>query len=69
MEIVTEKEIPVNVLQGINVDAINWNDDVYREIEKRALGEILRSMMGELTNREQQILQMRYGFEDGIEKH
>lgn len=68
LEIVTEKEIPVNVLQGINVDAINWNDDVYREIEKRALGEILRSMMGELTNREQQILQMRYGFEDGIEK-
>lgn len=36
--------------------------------ERRALREGLENLMGGLKNREQEVLKMRYGFDDGVEK-
>lgn len=67
-ENITENEIQGDVFQNINSAAFYWNDDVYEEIEQGTLREILENLMGELTNREQEVLKARYGFEDGVEK-
>ena len=67
-ENIAENKIQDDVFQNINLDAFYWNDDVYEEIEKRALRETLENLMGELNNREQEILKARYGFDDGVEK-
>lgn len=67
-ENITENEIQRDVFQNINSDAFYWNDDVYEEIEQGALRENLENLLGELTNREQEVLKARYGFEDGVEK-
>lgn len=67
-ENITENEIQGDVFQNINSDAFYWNDDVYEEIEQGALRENLENLLGELTNREQEVLKARYGFEDGVEK-
>lgn len=61
-------EIQGDAFESINSDVFYWNDDVYEKIEQRALREILENLMGELTNREQEVLKARYGFEDGVEK-
>ena len=61
-------EMQWDVFQNINGDAFYWNDDVFEEIEQNELRETLEKLMGELTNREQEILKARYGFEDGVEK-
>ena len=65
---IIENEIPQDVFQNINSDAFYWNDDIYEEIEQRALRETLEKLLGELTSREQEVLKARYGFEDGVEK-
>ena len=65
---ITENEIQQDVFQNINTDVFYWDDDVYDEIEKRALRETLEKLMGELNNRELEILRARYGFEGGVEK-
>lgn len=65
---IEKDEIQDDVFENINSDAFYWNDDVYEEIEQRALRETLESLMGELKNREQEVLKARYGFEDGVEK-
>lgn len=67
-ENITENEIQQDVFQNINREVFYWNDDVYKEIEQRVLRETLEKLMGELKNREQEILKARYGFEDGVEK-
>lgn len=67
-ENITENEIQGDVFQNISSDAFYWNDDVYEEIEQGALRENLENLLGELTNREQEVLKARYGFEDGVEK-
>lgn len=67
-ENIEENEIQQYVFQNIDLDAFYWNDDVYEEIERRALRETLENLMGELKNREQDVLKARYGFEDGTEK-
>ena len=67
-ENIAENKIQDDVFKNINLDAFYWNDDVYEEIEKRALRETLENLMGELNNREQEILKARYGFDDGVEK-
>jgi RNA polymerase primary sigma factor len=67
-ENIIENEIPQDVFQNFNSDAFYWNDDICEEIEQRALRETLENLMGELTNREQEVLKARYGFEDGVEK-
>lgn len=67
-ENITESEMQDNVFENINLDAFYWNDDVYEEIEQRALRETLESLMGELKNREKEVLKERFGFEDGVEK-
>lgn len=61
-------EIQDDVFENINSDAFYWNDDIYEEIEQRALRETLEKLLGELTSREQEVLKARYGFEDGVEK-
>lgn len=66
-ENIIENEIQQDVLKNINLDAF-YRDDVCEEIEQRALREILENLMGELTNRERDVLKARYGFEDGVEK-
>lgn len=63
-----ENEIHNSDLENINLDAFYWNDDVYGEIEQRALRETLENLMSELKNREQEVLKARYGFDDGVEK-
>lgn len=65
---IEKDEIQENVLQNINSDVFYWNDDIYEEIEQRALRETLENLMGELKDREREILKARYGFEDGDEK-
>lgn len=67
-ENITENEIQQDIFQNINTDAFYWHDDVYEEIEQRALRETLEKLIGELTNREQEVLKARYGLEDGVEK-
>ena len=67
-ENITENEIQENVFQNINSDVFYWNDDIYEEIEQRALRETLENLMGELKDREREVLKARYGFEDGVEK-
>lgn len=67
-ENIIENEIQQDVFQNINPDAFYWNDDIYEEIEQRALRETLEKLMGELSEREQEVLKARYGFEDGVEK-
>lgn len=67
-ENITENEIQENVFQNINSDIFYWNDDIYEEIEQRALRETLENLMGELKDREREVLKARYGFEDGVEK-
>lgn len=67
-ENIIENEIQQDVFQNINSDAFYWNDDIYEEIEQRTLRETLENLMGELSNREQEVLKARYGFEDGVEK-
>ena len=66
-ENITEGEIQENVFRNINVDAFYWGNDVY-DIEWTALREGLENLMGGLKNREQEVLKMRYGFDDGVEK-
>ena len=66
-ENITEGEIQDNVFRNINVDAFYWTNDVY-DIERMALREGLENLMGGLKNREQEVLKMRYGFDDGVEK-
>ena len=63
-----ENGIQQDAFQNINPDAFYWNDDIYEEIEQRALRETLEKLMGELSEREQEVLKARYGFEDGVEK-
>ena len=65
---IERNEIQDDVFEKINSDVFYWNYDVYEEIEQRALRETLESLMGELKNREQDVLKARYGFEDGVEK-
>ena len=67
-ENIIENETPQDVLQNINSDAFYWNDDIYEEIEQRALRETLKRLIGELSEREQEVLKARYGLKDGIEK-
>lgn len=67
-EKIAENEIHNSDLENINLDAFSWNDDVYGEIEQRALRETLENLMSELKNREQEVLKARYGFDDGVEK-
>ena len=67
-ENISENEIQDDAFGNINSDAFYWNDDVYEKIEQRALREMLERLMGELKNREQEVLKARYGFEDGVEK-
>ena len=67
-ENIIENEIQQDVFQNINPDAFYWNDDIYEEIEQRALRETFEKLMGELSEREQEVLKARYGFEDGVEK-
>ena len=67
-ENITENEIQENIFQNINSDIFYWNDDIYEEIEQRALRETLENLMGELKDREREVLKARYGFEDGVEK-
>ena len=67
-ENIAENEIHNSDLENINLDAFYWNDDVYGEIEQRALRETLENLMSELKNREQEVLKARYGFDDGVEK-
>lgn len=66
-ENITEGEIQENVFRNINVDAFYWGNDLY-DIERTALREGLENLMGGLKNREQEVLKMRYGFDDGVEK-
>ena len=61
-------EIQQDVFQNINPDAFYWNDDIYEASEQRALRVTLENLMGELSEREQEVLKARYGFEDGVEK-
>lgn len=63
-----ENETQQHVLQNIDLNAFYWDGDVCEEIEQRALRETLERLMGELTDRERDILKARYGFEDGVEK-
>ena len=67
-ENIIENEIQDDVFENTNFDAFYWNDDIYDEIEQRALRETLENLMGELKNREQEVLKARYGFDDGVEK-
>lgn len=67
-ENIIENEIQDNVFENTNFDAFYWNDDIYDEIEQRALRETLENLMGELKSREQEVLKARYGFDDGVEK-
>lgn len=67
-EKIAEDEIQENVFQNINSDIFYWNDDIYEEIEQRTLRETLENLMGELKDREREVLKARYGFEDGVEK-
>lgn len=67
-ENIIENEIQQDVFQNINSDAFYWKDGIYEEIEQRALKETLEKLMGELSEREQDVLKARYGFEDGVEK-
>lgn len=67
-ENIIEIEIQQDVFQNINSDAFYWKDGIYEEIEQRALRETLEKLMGELSEREQDVLKARYGFEDGVEK-
>ena len=58
-----------NIIENeMQQDAFYWNDDIYEGIEQRALRETLEKLMGELSEREQEVLKARYGFEDGVEK-
>ena len=66
-ENITENEIQDDVLKSINSDVF-YSNDAYEKIEQRVLRDSLEKMMGELKNREQEVLKARYGFEDGIEK-
>lgn len=63
-----QDEIQYDFLQYVNFNAFYWNDEVYQEIEQRAFEETLAPLMRELTNRQQEVLKARYGFEDGVEK-
>ena len=67
-ENIIENEIQDDVFENTNFDAFYWNDDIYDEIEQRALRETLENLMGELKNRDQEVLKARYGFDDGVEK-
>ena len=67
-EINAENEVQGNDFRNINLDSLYWNDNVYKEIEQRGLRETLENLMEELTDREREVLRMRYGFEDGDEK-
>ena len=67
-EINVENEMQGNDFRNINLDSLYWNDNVYKEIEQRGLRETLENLMEELTDREREVLRMRYGFEDGDEK-
>lgn len=51
-----------------NTDTFYWNDDVYEKIKLRELRETLEALMGEITNREKEVLKERYGFEDSVDK-
>ena len=68
LENIIENEIQDDVFENINSDAFYWNHDVDDEIEQRVLRETLENLMGELKNREQEVLKARYGFDDGVEK-
>ena len=68
LKIIECDEIHNSDLENINLDAFYWNEDVYGEIEQRALRETLENLMSELKNREQEVLKARYGFDDGVEK-
>ena len=63
-ENITENEIQENIFQNINSDIFYWNDDIYEEIEQRALRETLENLMGELKDREREVLKARYGLEE-----
>ena len=66
-ENITENEIQDDVLKSINSDVF-YSNDACEKIEQRVLRDSLEKMMGELKNREQEVLKARYGFEDGVEK-
>ena len=61
-------EVNEDLLRNVNSDIFYWKDDIYEEIEQRALRETLENLMECLTKREQDVLKARYGFEDGVEK-
>lgn len=65
---IEKEDIQEDVFQNINSDIFYWNDDIYEEIEQRALRETLENLMGALKDREREVLKARYGFEDGVEK-
>ena len=67
-ENIAKNEIQDAVFENMSLDVFYLNDDVFEEIEQRALRETLEKLMGELKNREQEVLKARYGFEDGDEK-
>lgn len=67
-ENIIENEIQQDIFQNINPDAFYWNNDIYEEIEQRALREALEKLIGELSSREQYVLKARYGFEDDVVK-
>ena len=63
---IEEYEIRWNAYQGIHLDALYWKDDISGGIEQKSLIETINTLMGELSNREQEVLKARYGFEDGV---
>ncbi|WP_026504826.1 sigma-70 family RNA polymerase sigma factor [Butyrivibrio sp. NC3005] len=67
-ENIAEIEAQQDIFRNINADVFYWKNDACEVIERRALREILERLMGELKNREQEVLKARYGFEDGVEK-
>ena len=66
-ENIKEGEILENVFRNNNIDAFYWGNDVY-DIEQVALRKGLENLIGGLKKREQEVLRMRYGFDDGVEK-
>lgn len=61
-------EIQSDECLDFNPNAFYCDDDVYEKLRQDDLRKTVEKLMGELTNREREILKARYGFEDGCEK-
>ena len=61
-------EIQSDECPDFNPNAFYCDDDVYEKLMQDDLRKTVEKLMGELTNREREILKARYGFEDGCEK-